>query len=107
MRLLIQRVSQASVAVDNNIIGEIKRGFLVLVGIEEADTLEDAEWLAQKLVKMRLFDDQDGVMNLDLLTTNCALYPFRLGKNTLLPKRPISDKRRAILLKNTQKRWSK
>ena len=49
MRLLIQRVSQANVAVDNNIIGEIKRGFLVLVGIEDADTVEDAEWLAQKL----------------------------------------------------------
>ena len=39
--------------------------------------------------------------------TNCSLYPFRLGKNTLLPKRPISDKRRAILLKNAQKRWEK
>jgi D-tyrosyl-tRNA(Tyr) deacylase len=91
MRLLIQRVSQANVAVDNNIIGEIKRGFLVLVGIEEADTVEDAEWLAQKLVKMRLFDDQDGVMNLDLLTTNGELLivsQFTLHASTKKGNRP-------------------
>ena len=91
MRLLIQRVSRANVAVDNNIIGEIKRGFLVLVGIEEADTVEDAEWLAQKLVKMRLFDDQDGVMNLDLLTTNGELLivsQFTLHASTKKGNRP-------------------
>ena len=91
MRLLIQRVSQASVAVDNNIIGEIKRGFLVLVGIEEADTVEDAEWLAQKLVKMRLFDDQEGVMNLDLLTTGGELLivsQFTLHASTKKGNRP-------------------
>ena len=91
MRLLIQRVSEANVTIDQQIVGEIKRGFLVLVGIEEADTVEDAEWLAQKLVKMRLFDDQEGVMNLDLLTTGGELLivsQFTLHASTKKGNRP-------------------
>lgn len=63
MRVLIQRVNEASVTIDNQLKSVIKEGLLVLVGIEEADTLEDAEWLAGKVVGLRIFDDQNGVMN--------------------------------------------
>ncbi|MDR2936703.1 MAG: D-tyrosyl-tRNA(Tyr) deacylase [Rikenellaceae bacterium] len=66
MRILIQRVSQASVTVGAREQGTIGRGLLVLVGIEEADTMEDVEWLSQKLVKLRIFDDAAGMMNLDV-----------------------------------------
>lgn len=91
MRLLIQRVSEADVTIDSEIVGAINGGLLVLVGIEDADTVEDAQWLAQKLVKMRLFDDQDGVMNLDLLTTNGELLivsQFTLHASTKKGNRP-------------------
>ena len=63
MRAVIQRVSNASCTVDGKITGEIQAGFLVLLGIEEADTAEDLQWLAQKIVNMRLFGDENGLMN--------------------------------------------
>lgn len=63
MRALIQRVSKASVTVEGEIVGEIDSGLLVLVGVEEADREEDVEWLAGKLVSMRLFADEEGKMN--------------------------------------------
>ena len=63
MRVVIQRVSQASVTVDSKIVADIKKGLLVLVGIEEADTQEDIDWLAGKIVKMRIFGDENDVMN--------------------------------------------
>jgi D-tyrosyl-tRNA(Tyr) deacylase len=63
MRAVIQRVSQASCKVDENITGQIDIGFLVLLGIEDADTLEDAQWLAQKITGMRVFGDENGLMN--------------------------------------------
>lgn len=63
MRAILQRVSEASCKVDGHITGEIKTGFLVLLGIEDADTLEDAQWLAQKLTGMRVFGDENGLMN--------------------------------------------
>ncbi len=66
MRILIQRVSQASVAIGGRTTGAIGRGLLVLVGVEDADTMEDVEWLSQKLIKLRIFDDAHGVMNLDV-----------------------------------------
>lgn len=66
MRLLIQRVSRASVEIEGTVKGAIERGFLVLVGVTHEDTEEDLEYLAQKLLKIRLFDDENGVMNLDL-----------------------------------------
>lgn len=66
MRLLIQRVRRASVEIDGAIKGKIGKGFLVLVGVTHEDTEEDLEYLAQKLLKIRLFDDENGVMNLDL-----------------------------------------
>ncbi|MDO5488375.1 MAG: D-aminoacyl-tRNA deacylase [Rikenellaceae bacterium] len=66
MRLLIQRVQKASVTIDGEVCSQIGRGLLVLVGIEEADTREDIEWLAGKLCRLRIFDDAEGVMNLDV-----------------------------------------
>lgn len=63
MRILIQRVNEASVEIDNKIKSAINAGLLILVGIEEADTTEDSEWLAGKAVGLRIFDDENGVMN--------------------------------------------
>jgi len=63
MRAVLQRVTQASCTVDNQITGEISNGFLVLLGIEDADTQEDLEWLAQKIANMRVFSDENGLMN--------------------------------------------
>jgi D-tyrosyl-tRNA(Tyr) deacylase len=66
MRAVIQRVSQASCTVEGTITGQIEAGFLVLLGIEDADTTEDAIWLAQKIANMRVFSDEQGLMNLGL-----------------------------------------
>ncbi|MDT3403349.1 D-aminoacyl-tRNA deacylase [Mucilaginibacter terrae] len=63
MRAILQRVTEASCRVDGDITGEIKTGFLVLLGIEDADTKEDAQWLAQKITGMRIFGDDNGLMN--------------------------------------------
>jgi D-tyrosyl-tRNA(Tyr) deacylase len=66
MRVVIQRVLEASVVVDEKIVGSIKNGLLVLLGIEDADTEEDIHWLSNKIVGLRLFDDAEGVMNLSV-----------------------------------------
>jgi D-tyrosyl-tRNA(Tyr) deacylase len=63
MRVVIQRVNEASVEIDNQLKSSIGMGLLVLVGIEEADRTEDSEWLAGKVVGLRIFDDENGVMN--------------------------------------------
>ena len=70
MRVLIQRVRQASVKVDEKITGEIKQGFLLLVGFEEADTDEDLTWTANKVCALRIFDDENGVMNKSIIDVN-------------------------------------
>ena len=63
MRAVIQRVQHASVTIDGKLKSRIQKGFLVLLGIEDADTEEDKEWLARKIVALRVFDDEQGVMN--------------------------------------------
>ena len=63
MRAVLQRVIEASCTVEGNITGEIKTGFLVLLGIEDPDTMEDLDWLAPKIVNMRVFGDENGLMN--------------------------------------------
>lgn len=63
MRAVIQRVQHASVTIDGKLKSRIQRGFLVLLGIEDADTEEDKEWLARKIISLRVFDDEQGVMN--------------------------------------------
>ena len=67
MRVIIQRVSEAAVRVDGKIVGEIKQGLMVLLGIETADTEEDVDWLLNKTLNLRIFNDADGVMNTSLL----------------------------------------
>ncbi len=64
MRAVIQRVSYASVKVDEKITGEIKNGLMILLGIEDADTKEDIEWLCAKIVNLRIFNDANDVMNI-------------------------------------------
>ena len=66
MRAVIQRVSQASVAIDGQGRSAIGRGLLVLLAVEEADTVEDIEWLSGKIVRLRVFNDEQGVMNLSV-----------------------------------------
>lgn len=66
MRAVIQRVSQASVTISGKEKSRIQQGFLVLLGIEESDGQEDVDWLARKIVGLRVFDDEQGVMNLNI-----------------------------------------
>ncbi len=69
MKAIIQRVKKSKVTVDDEIIGEIKAGLLILLGVSTTDTKEDAEYLAAKLPDLRIFDDENGKMNLSLLDT--------------------------------------
>ena len=66
MRAVVQRVSEASVSVEGKITGVIKKGLLVLLGIEDADGTDDLEWLSARMVNMRIFNDQQGVMNVSI-----------------------------------------
>lgn len=66
MKVVIQRVSEASVTINQNIVAKISNGLLVLVGIEEADTLDDINWLVSKIVYLRIFEDVNKVMNLSV-----------------------------------------
>lgn len=67
MRIVIQRVSHASVTINGICKSAIQEGFMILVGIEEADTQEDADWLTKKVINLRVFDDEQGVMNKSIL----------------------------------------
>ena len=67
MRVVIQRVTEASVVVDGNITGSIKQGLLILQGIEDADTAEDINWLSNKICNLRIFNDEESVMNKSIL----------------------------------------
>lgn len=73
MRVVLQRVSSASVSVDEVVIGEIARGFLILAGFTHVDTREEVAWMADKILALRLFSDDDGKMNLRLADVEGAL----------------------------------
>lgn len=91
MRLLIQRVREASVTIEGEVHSQIWQGLLVLVGIEEADGDEDIEWLAGKLLRLRIFDDEQGVMNLDVQQVGGELLivsQFTLFASTRKGNRP-------------------
>jgi len=91
MRAVLQRVTQASCTVDDQITGEIKNGFLVLLGIEDVDTDDDMQWLAQKIVAMRVFGDENGLMNKALADINgdiLLISQFTLFANTKKGNRP-------------------
>jgi D-tyrosyl-tRNA(Tyr) deacylase len=91
MRVVIQRVLEASVVVDEKVVGAIKSGLLVLLGIEDADTEDDTHWLSNKIVGLRLFDDAEGVMNLSLKDTGgdiLLISQFTLMASTKKGNRP-------------------
>lgn len=91
MRLVIQRVTHASVNIEGKLFSQIGKGLLVLVGVENGDTMEDMEWLAQKTVNMRIFDDENGVMNLSVLDVQgevLAVSQFTLTASTRKGNRP-------------------
>lgn len=91
MRALIQRVSEAAVRVDEKIVGEIERGFLILLGITHEDTKSEAEYLARKIGGLRLFEDADGKMNLGLSNVDgavLAVSQFTLYGNARKGRRP-------------------
>lgn len=70
MRIVIQRVSHASVTINEVCKSAIKEGFMILVGIEDADNQEDANWLCKKILNLRVFDDENGIMNKSIIETN-------------------------------------
>ena len=91
MRAIIQRVTQAQVHIDNQLFSAIGNGLVVLLGIEDADTEEDLNWLAQKIVNLRIFNDENGVMNLSLIDTKAEILlvsQFTLFASTKKGNRP-------------------
>ena len=91
MRAVIQRVSRASCTVNGNITGAIETGFLVLLGIEDSDTGDDLQWLAQKIAGMRIFDDSNGLMNKSLADVDGSILlisQFTLFAQTKKGNRP-------------------
>lgn len=91
MRVVIQRVSSASVSVDKKVIGNCAAGLLILTGIEELDTEEDAAWLSAKIVNLRIFSDTEGKMNLSLKEVNgemLVVSQFTLHASTKKGNRP-------------------
>ena len=91
MRAVIQRVSKASVKIEKNIISEIEYGLLIFLGIEEADNKEDTEWLSAKISKLRIFDDENGVMNKSVIDINgeiLVVSQFTLHASTKKGNRP-------------------
>lgn len=91
MRIVIQRVSKASVAVDEEVVGQIGRGFMVLVGVEEADSQEDVDYLVRKTANMRIFEDEEGKMNISLKDIGgqiLSISQFTLHANTKKGNRP-------------------
>jgi D-aminoacyl-tRNA deacylase len=91
MRAVIQRVSQASVTVDGVIITSINNGLLVLLGIEETDDIDDLKWLSQKIVQLRIFNDDESLMNLSVKDINgeiLLISQFTLFASTKKGNRP-------------------
>lgn len=91
MRVVLQRVLEASVKVNGNITGAIQQGLLVLAGFEEGDTLEDFEWMSRKITQLRIFNDDDGVMNVSLLDKDFDILlvsQFTLHASTKKGNRP-------------------
>ena len=91
MRTVIQRVTRASVSVDGRIISETGPGLLVLLGIEDSDDNNDIEWLCNKIVQLRIFNDKDGVMNLSIQETGggiMVISQFTLHARTKKGNRP-------------------
>ena len=91
MKAVIQRVSSCTVTIDNKVVADIQKGLLVLVGIEDADNKEDINWLNSKIANLRIFADENGVMNLSLKEVNgdmIIVSQFTLHASTKKGNRP-------------------
>ena len=91
MRVVIQLVKQASVIIQEKVVSEIKKGYLILLGIEAEDTQEDINWLAGKITRLRIFSDKNGAMNNSIIEANgdvIVVSQFRLQAKTKKGNRP-------------------
>lgn len=91
MKIVLQRVSEASVVIDNSKVASIKKGLLVLLGIVNDDTQDDIDWLCKKMLNLRVFPDENGTMNLSVLETNgdvILVSQFTLHASTKKGNRP-------------------
>ena len=91
MRVVVQRVQRCSVEVEGQIIGAIDKGLAILLGVEDADTQEDIDWLCGKISRLRIFDDENGVMNLDIQQAGgraIVISQFTLFASTKKGNRP-------------------
>lgn len=91
MRSVIQRVTEATVSIKGKKIGAIQQGYVVLLGVEDADTIEDVKWLSSKICKLRLFSDEDGKMNLNIRDVKgniLVISQFTLHAKTKKGNRP-------------------
>jgi D-tyrosyl-tRNA(Tyr) deacylase len=91
MKIVLQRVSSASVTIENKVVAEIQKGLLILVGIEDADTQEDIDWLVGKIVNLRIFGDENQVMNLSVKDIDgdiIVVSQFTLHASTKKGNRP-------------------
>ncbi len=91
MKIVLQRVSDASVRIDDEIVGQIDAGMMVLLGVEEADDQSDADWLIQKIVGLRIFNDEEGKMNKSITEINgrfLIVSQFTLHASTKKGNRP-------------------
>ena len=95
MRVVLQRVSHASVTVEEKVVGKIKRGFLLLVGVTHDDTMEDMEYLVRKIVQMRIFEDEEGKLNRSIQDIGgeiLSVSQFTLYADTKKGNRPSFSK---------------
>jgi D-tyrosyl-tRNA(Tyr) deacylase len=91
MKIVLQRVSSASVTIENKIVADIQKGLLILVGIEDTDSQEDIDWLVGKITKIRIFDDENRVMNLSVQDVDgeiIVVSQFTLHASTKKGNRP-------------------
>lgn len=91
MRVIVQRSKNSNVVIENKVYGEIKSGLVVLVGFTEGDNLSDIEYIVKKIVNLRIFDDDAGIMNKSILDTNgeiLSISQFTLYANTKKGNRP-------------------
>lgn len=91
MRVVIQRVKEASVSINGEITGKIGKGLMILVGFEDSDQSEDIDWMVKKILALRIFDDQEGVMNLSIQDINGEILlvsQFTLHASTKKGNRP-------------------
>ena len=105
MRVVVQKVKNASVKVNNQLVGEIKTGLVVLAGYEPSDSQEDISWMVKKIIKMRIFDDSENRMNFSLLDVNgeiLLISQFTLHASVKKGNRPsyikAADSKKAKLM---------